>query len=79
MSQPFPRRKVDDSIVQGLEESPPVSDDVYDMILKPDLPPASEPINIPPRSNLSQSMIFADLRETATRLRQLEQSRTKYH
>jgi hypothetical protein len=48
--------------------NPTIPDEIYDMVLDPDKPQASEPIDIPTKNNpLKQSSIFADLAKGARR------------
>jgi hypothetical protein len=42
-------------------DNPIIPDAIYDMVLDPEAPMASDPINIPQPNPLAQSSIFRDL------------------
>jgi hypothetical protein len=60
-------------------ENPAIPDNIYDMVLDPDLPQASAPMDIPKKNPLAQSSVFADLLTSGARLRDADRSRRKYY
>jgi hypothetical protein len=60
-------------------ENPAIPDNIYDMVLDPDLPQASAPMDIPKKNPLAQSSVFADLLTSGTRRRDADRSRRKYY
>jgi hypothetical protein len=60
-------------------KNPAIPDNIYDMVLNPDLLQSSAPIDIPKKKPLAQSSVFADLLISGTRHRNANHSRQKYY
>jgi hypothetical protein len=60
-------------------ENPAIPDNIYDMILDPDILQTSLPMDIPKKNPLAQSSVFADLLTSGACYQNADCSRRKYY
>jgi hypothetical protein len=60
-------------------KNPAIPDNIYDIILDPDLPQASAPMDIPKKNPLAQSSVFANLLTSGACRQDANRSQWKYY